>query len=132
MPRFNNAQNLFLTCTALPTRMDTMHEIIPFAKEMLSAGPSKGCLKVYLVGGTFAVLGIMSGAVQMASSFFPDHEEPDFEILKEQELITVKEQVQEPQTSIPEDDEMDAVMETKAKEMPATRQRRMSFRAHAS
>ncbi|KAI7794483.1 G0/G1 switch protein 2 [Triplophysa rosa] len=112
--------------------MDTMHEIIPFAKEMLSAGPSKGCLKVYLVGSTFAVLGIMSGVVQMASSFFPDQEEPDFEMLKEQEVITVKEQILEPQTSIPEDDEMDAVMETKAKEMLANRQRRMSFRAHAS
>lgn len=109
-----------------------MHEIIPFAREMLSAGPSKGCLKVYLVGGTLAVLGMMSGVVQLASSFFPDQEEPDFEILNEKEVKTVKEQIQEPQTSIIEDDEMDAVMETKAKEMPANRQRRMSFRAHAS
>uniref|UniRef100_A0A9J8DIL6 G0/G1 switch 2 n=1 Tax=Cyprinus carpio carpio TaxID=630221 RepID=A0A9J8DIL6_CYPCA len=104
--------------------MDTMHELIPFAKEMLSAGPSKGSLKVYLVGGTFAVLGLLSGVVQVASSFFPDHEEPDFEMLKEQ--------VQEPQTSIPEDDEMDEVMEAKAKELSVNRQRRMSFRAHAS
>uniref|UniRef100_A0A8B9KZN1 Uncharacterized protein n=1 Tax=Astyanax mexicanus TaxID=7994 RepID=A0A8B9KZN1_ASTMX len=38
--------------------METMHEIIPFAKEMLSAGPSKGSMKIYLVGGTFAVLGM--------------------------------------------------------------------------
>lgn len=113
------------------TKMD-MHEIIPFAKEMLRSGPSKGCLKVYLVGGTFAVLGMVSGVVQVAASLFPDHEEPDFEMLKVQELITVKEQVQEPQTSIPEDDEMDAAMEAKAKELPMTRQRRMSFRAHAS
>ncbi|ROL52117.1 hypothetical protein DPX16_5994 [Anabarilius grahami] len=109
-----------------------MHEIIPFAKEMLRSGPSKGCLKVYLVGGTFAVLGMVSGVVQVAASLFPDHEEPDFEMLKVPELITVKEQVQEPQTSIPEDDEMDAAMEAKAKELPMTRQRRMSFRAHAS
>uniref|UniRef100_A0A672T4Y6 G0/G1 switch 2 n=1 Tax=Sinocyclocheilus grahami TaxID=75366 RepID=A0A672T4Y6_SINGR len=112
--------------------MDAMHELIPFVKEMLSAGPSKGSLKVYLVGGTFAVLGMVSGVVQVACSLFPDHEEPDFEMLKVRELIPVKEQVQEPQTSIPEDDEMDAAMEAKAKELPVNRQRRMSFRAHAS
>ncbi|XDV46420.1 hypothetical protein PO909_014315 [Leuciscus waleckii] len=109
----------------------TMHEIIPFAKEMLRSGPSKGCLKVYLVGGTFAVLGMVSGVVQVAASLFPDHEEPDFGMIKVQEIITEKEQVQEPQTIIPEDDEMDAAMEAKAKELPI-RQRRMSFRAHAS
>ncbi|XP_056097208.1 G0/G1 switch protein 2 [Rhinichthys klamathensis goyatoka] len=111
-----------------------IHEIIPFAKEMLSSGPSKGCLKVYLVGGTFAVLGMVSGVVQVAASLFPDHEEPDFGMLKVQEIITEKEHVQEPQTIITDemDDEMDAAMEAKAKEMPMTRQRRMSFRAHAS
>ncbi len=122
----------FVSFTDVTTsEMDTMHELIPFAKELLSAGPSKGSLKVYLVGGTFAVLGMMSGVVQVASSFFPDHEEPDFEILKVREIVPVKEQVQE-QTSIAEDDEMDAVMEAKAKELPGNRQRRMSFRAHAS
>ncbi len=125
--------DFFLSFTDVTTtKMDTMHELIPFAKEMLSAGPSKGSLKVYLVGGTFAVLGMVSGVVQVASSFFPDHEEPDFETLKVRELMPVKEQVQELQTSIPEDDEMDAVMEAKAKELPMNRQRRMSFRAHAS
>ncbi|KAL1250439.1 hypothetical protein QQF64_021444 [Cirrhinus molitorella] len=109
-----------------------MHELIPFAKEMLSAGPSKGSLKVYLVGGTFAVLGLMSGVVQAASSFFPDHEEPDFEALTVRELVPMKERIPEPQTSVPEDEEMDAAMEAKAKEQPGNRQRRMSFRAHAS
>ncbi|XP_051947477.1 G0/G1 switch protein 2-like [Xyrauchen texanus] len=112
--------------------MDTLQEIIPFAKEMLSAGPSQGCLKVYLVGGTFAILGMVSGAVQVASSLFPYQEEPDFDILKAQEMIMVKQQTHEPQTTIPEDDEMDAVMEAKAKGLPMTRQRRMSFRLHAS
>uniref|UniRef100_A0A3B1JJH2 G0/G1 switch 2 n=1 Tax=Astyanax mexicanus TaxID=7994 RepID=A0A3B1JJH2_ASTMX len=49
--------------------METMHEIIPFAKEMLSAGPSKGSMKIYLVGGTFAVLGMVSGMMEVACSF---------------------------------------------------------------
>ncbi|XP_026777015.1 G0/G1 switch protein 2 [Pangasianodon hypophthalmus] len=111
--------------------MEMMQEIIPFAREMLSARPSKGAMKVYLVGGTFAVLGIMSGMVEAACSLFPDQEESTLTKLME-ETITVTAQTQEPQTIIPEDDEQDAEMEAKAKELPMLRQRRMSFRAHAS
>uniref|UniRef100_A0A3Q3FZA1 Uncharacterized protein n=1 Tax=Labrus bergylta TaxID=56723 RepID=A0A3Q3FZA1_9LABR len=37
--------------------MDNLQELIPFAKEMLSQKPSRGLLKVYLVGSVFAVLG---------------------------------------------------------------------------
>uniref|UniRef100_A0AAR2LI88 Uncharacterized protein n=1 Tax=Pygocentrus nattereri TaxID=42514 RepID=A0AAR2LI88_PYGNA len=36
--------------------METMHEFVPFVKEMLSAGPSKRAMKVYLVGGTFLAI----------------------------------------------------------------------------
>ncbi|XP_072552926.1 G0/G1 switch protein 2 [Salminus brasiliensis] len=110
--------------------METMQEIIPFAKEMLSAGPSKGSMKVYLVGGTFAFLGIVSGMVEVACSLFPEEEEPILEKLEE--MVTVTEQTQEAQTTIPEPDDMDAETEAKAKELPMLRQRRMSFRAHAS
>uniref|UniRef100_A0A673A5Y8 Uncharacterized protein n=1 Tax=Sphaeramia orbicularis TaxID=375764 RepID=A0A673A5Y8_9TELE len=35
--------------------METMQELIPFAKEMLSQKPARGLLKVYLVGSVFAV-----------------------------------------------------------------------------
>ncbi|GAA6107025.1 G0/G1 switch protein 2 [Tachysurus ichikawai] len=111
--------------------MVMMQEIIPFAREMLSLRPSKGAMKVYLVGGTFAVLGIMSGVVEAACSLFPEQEEITCKTLME-ETITVTTQTQEPQTIIPEDDEQDAEMEDKAKELPMLRQRRMSFRAHAS
>ena len=111
--------------------METMHEFVPFVKEMLSAGPSKGAMKVYLVGGTFAVLGIVSGMMEVACSLFPDQEEPVLEKLME-EKVTVTEQTQEAQTTIPEPDDMDAETEAKAKELPMLRQRRMSFRAHAS
>ncbi|KAL7864344.1 hypothetical protein AOLI_G00157640 [Acnodon oligacanthus] len=108
-----------------------MHEFVPFVKEMLSAGPSKGSMKVYLVGGTFAVLGIVSGVMEVACSLFPDQEEPVLEKLME-EKVTVTEQTQEAQTAIQEPDDMDAETEAKAKEHPMLRQRRMSFRAHAS
>uniref|UniRef100_A0A667Y1T2 Uncharacterized protein n=1 Tax=Myripristis murdjan TaxID=586833 RepID=A0A667Y1T2_9TELE len=37
--------------------MQNMQEFIPFAKEMLSQKPSRGLLKVYLVGSVFAVCG---------------------------------------------------------------------------
>ena len=53
-------------------KMETMHEFFPFVKEMLSAGPPKGSMKVYLVGGTFAVLGLVSGMMEVACSLFPD------------------------------------------------------------
>lgn len=111
--------------------METMQEIIPFAREMLSARPSKGTMKVYLVGGTFAVLGIMSGVMEAVCSLFPEQEDSTLTKLME-ETKTVMAQTQEPQTIVPEDDEQDAEMEAKATELPMLRQRRMSFRAHAS
>ncbi|TRY95679.1 hypothetical protein DNTS_026206 [Danionella cerebrum] len=118
--------------------MDSVRELVPFAKELLRDGSSRGCLKIYLLGSTFAVLGMVSGVVQAASSFFPEQEDPDLKMLKVCEFLPVKEEVPEPQTSLSEegeeleDEEMDAVMAAKAKEMPSGRQRRMSFRAHAS
>ncbi|XP_062871803.1 G0/G1 switch protein 2 [Trichomycterus rosablanca] len=111
--------------------METMQETILFAKELLNAKPSKGSMKVYLVGGTFAVLGIASGVVEAVCSLFPEDETSALQILME-ETVKVPAQTQEPQTILPEDDEMDAEMEAKAKEMPMLRQRRMSFRTHAS
>lgn len=111
--------------------METMHETILFAKEMMNAGPSKGSMKVYLVGGTFAVLGIASGVVEAVCSLFPEQETNTLQLMME-ETVKVPAKRQEPQTVLPEDDEMDEEMEAKAKEMPMLRQRRMSFRTHAS
>lgn len=41
-----------------------MQELIPFAKEMLSQKPSRGLVKVYLLGSVFAVLGTVIGLVE--------------------------------------------------------------------
>ncbi|XP_066528869.1 G0/G1 switch protein 2 [Hoplias malabaricus] len=113
--------------------METMQEIIPFVKEMLSTGPSKGSMKVYLVGGTFAFLGLVSGMVEVACSLFPEKEEPLLEkLMEEEKVVSMTEVTQEAQTTIPELDDMDPETEAKAKELPMLRQRRMSFRAHAS
>ncbi|XP_037313289.2 G0/G1 switch protein 2-like [Pungitius pungitius] len=44
--------------------METIGEIIPFAKEMLNQRPSRGMLKVYMLGSTMAVLGVVGGLVE--------------------------------------------------------------------
>ncbi|XP_062400958.1 G0/G1 switch protein 2-like [Sardina pilchardus] len=44
--------------------METLQEVIPFAKEMINQKPSRGMLKVYLVGSVVAVLGTVLGLVQ--------------------------------------------------------------------
>uniref|UniRef100_A0A3Q2CVK9 Uncharacterized protein n=1 Tax=Cyprinodon variegatus TaxID=28743 RepID=A0A3Q2CVK9_CYPVA len=38
--------------------METMQELIPFAKEMFSQKPSRKLLKLYLLGSVFAVLDV--------------------------------------------------------------------------
>ncbi|XP_067253085.1 G0/G1 switch protein 2-like [Chanodichthys erythropterus] len=37
--------------------METVRELVPFIREMFSQKPSRGMLKVYLVGSVLAVLG---------------------------------------------------------------------------
>ncbi|XP_019959826.1 G0/G1 switch protein 2 [Paralichthys olivaceus] len=44
--------------------METMQELIPFAREMLSQKPRRGLLKIYLLGSLFAVLGTIIGLVE--------------------------------------------------------------------
>uniref|UniRef100_A0A3B3H4E0 Uncharacterized protein n=1 Tax=Oryzias latipes TaxID=8090 RepID=A0A3B3H4E0_ORYLA len=41
--------------------MDSMQELIPFAKEMLRQKPGRGLLKIYLLGSVLAVLGTHLG-----------------------------------------------------------------------
>ncbi|XP_076840073.1 G0/G1 switch protein 2 [Brachyhypopomus gauderio] len=129
--RYTKQKSLHFIRVTSHRKMETIQEIMPFAREMLSAGASKGSMKVYLVGSTFAFLGIVSGVVEAACSLFPNPEEPLLEKVLE-EPVPVKEQTVEPETAIPESDDMEAETEVKAKEMSALRQRRMSFRAHAS
>ncbi|KAF6732274.1 G0/G1 switch protein 2 [Oryzias melastigma] len=44
--------------------MESMQELIPFAKEMLRQKPGRGLLKIYLLGSVLAVLGTAIGLVQ--------------------------------------------------------------------
>ncbi|XP_040059115.1 G0/G1 switch protein 2 [Gasterosteus aculeatus] len=61
--------------------MDGMQDLIPFAKEMLSQKPSRGLLKVYLVGSAFAVLGTLVGLVEAVCHPFSCGEPMDSEMV---------------------------------------------------
>ncbi|XP_039652354.1 G0/G1 switch protein 2-like [Perca fluviatilis] len=76
--------------------MESMRELIPFAKELLSQKPSRGLLKVYLVGSVFAALGTVIGLVEtVCHPFFPG-EPMDAEMLfmLAREQRTVEAQIQ--------------------------------------
>ncbi|XP_029008033.1 G0/G1 switch protein 2 [Betta splendens] len=61
--------------------MENIQELLPFAKEMLSQKPSRGLLKVYLVGSVFAVLGTVIGLVETVCLPFSSGESTDAEVL---------------------------------------------------
>lgn len=76
--------------------MDTMYEIIPFAKEMLAQKPSRRMLKVYLVGSVIAFLGTVLGLVETICQPFSSGEPLDAElallIAREQKTLELAEE----------------------------------------
>ncbi|XP_062268517.1 G0/G1 switch protein 2-like [Platichthys flesus] len=62
--------------------METMRELIPFAKEMLGQKPSRGLLKVYLLGSMFAVLGTIIGLVETVCQPFSSGQWMDAEMVQ--------------------------------------------------
>ncbi|KAM6980685.1 G0/G1 switch protein 2 [Aplochiton taeniatus] len=61
--------------------METMHEIIPFAKEMLSQRRSRATLKIYLVGTMLAVFGTILGLIEIARQTFTSDGHIDAELM---------------------------------------------------
>ncbi|XP_029631870.1 G0/G1 switch protein 2 [Salmo trutta] len=84
--------------------MDTMHEIIPFAKEMLAQKPSRRMLKVYLVGSVIAFLGTVLGLVETVCQPFSSGEPLDAElallIAREQKTLEEEERRREEVTIV--------------------------------
>ncbi|XP_034442757.1 G0/G1 switch protein 2-like [Hippoglossus hippoglossus] len=76
--------------------METMQELIPFAKEMLSQKPGRGLLKVYLLGSMFAVLGTIIGLVETVCQPFSSGQWMDAEsvLMLAQEQRTLKAETQ--------------------------------------
>ncbi|KAF7669491.1 hypothetical protein LDENG_00189680 [Lucifuga dentata] len=54
--------------------MENIDEIIPFAKEMLSQRPRRGMLKIYMLGTTLVVLGVLGGLLEMVLLPFVEQE----------------------------------------------------------
>ncbi|XP_073324141.1 G0/G1 switch protein 2-like [Pagrus major] len=87
--------------------MENMQELIPFAKEMLSQRPSRGLLKVYLVGSVFAVLGTVIGLVETVCHPFSSGEMMDAEmvVMLAREQRTVEAEIQRSVGGQEEDEE---------------------------
>ncbi|KGL78746.1 G0/G1 switch protein 2 [Tinamus guttatus] len=54
--------------------METMHELIPFAKEMLSQKPNRKMVKLYMLGSVLAFFGVVIGLVETVCSPFTSPE----------------------------------------------------------
>ncbi|KAM7032461.1 PREDICTED: G0/G1 switch protein 2 [Sturnus vulgaris] len=50
--------------------METMQELIPFAKEMLSQKPNRKMVKLYMLGSVLAFFGVVIGLVETVCSPF--------------------------------------------------------------
>ncbi|KAM9350409.1 G0/G1 switch protein 2 [Symphorus nematophorus] len=118
--------------------METIGEIIPFAKEMLNQKPSRGMLKIYMLGSTLAMLGVVGGLVETVLLPFAEQETVEdtlAERIVEKEKKEKKHAVKSHTTLVcPEDvDVLETVaIEGKAKHLITTGQRSSANRLHAS
>ncbi|XP_010790720.1 G0/G1 switch protein 2-like [Notothenia coriiceps] len=106
--------------------METIGEIIPFAKEMLTQRPSLSMLKLYMLGSTLVVLGVVGGLVETVLLPFGEQETVED---APGELIMEKEKKPDMTMVSPEEDDVyeTELMEAKAKHL-VTGRRRSSIR----
>ncbi|XP_052554234.1 G0/G1 switch protein 2 [Tympanuchus pallidicinctus] len=100
--------------------METMHELIPFAKEMLSQKPNRKMVKLYMLGSVLAFFGVVIGLVEAVCSPFTSEER-----IEEEE----KRPTPSREPALPQKQE-DLVLEQSKK--LSTVQRGMVTRQHAS
>ncbi|KAJ6657965.1 hypothetical protein lerEdw1_001755, partial [Lerista edwardsae] len=117
-----------LPCRACPGTMETMQELIPFAKEMLSQKPNGKMVKMYMLGSVLAVCGVVIGLVETVCSPFTSEgrleEEGEEEEEKKKKPVAplTKEEV------VPQKPEEVALEKSK----PSQAARNLVNRAHAS
>ncbi|KFQ14477.1 G0/G1 switch protein 2, partial [Leptosomus discolor] len=99
--------------------METMHELIPFAKEMLSQKPNRKMVKLYMLGSMLAFFGVIIGLVETLCSPFTS--EGRLEEEEEKKPAPVQEQ------KLPQKQE-DLILEKGKK--PAAMQRALVTRQH--
>uniref|UniRef100_A0A8C3RZ44 G0/G1 switch 2 n=1 Tax=Chelydra serpentina TaxID=8475 RepID=A0A8C3RZ44_CHESE len=68
LPRFCDLPDLW-------PEMETMQELIPFAKEMLSQKPSRKMVKIYMLGSMLAFFGVVISLVETVCSPFTAEEQ---------------------------------------------------------
>ncbi|XP_041860360.1 G0/G1 switch protein 2 isoform X2 [Melanotaenia boesemani] len=118
-------------------KMENSDNIILFAKEMLRQGPSRSMLKIYMLGSTLAMLGMVGGLVEMVflpfmDSHVTEEEQAKFFLEKKKE----RKQVLKLQSTLvhTEAEAMLGVVlsEAKAKHLGTAVQRSSANRLHAS
>ncbi|NXR05212.1 G0S2 protein, partial [Sagittarius serpentarius] len=102
--------------------METMHELIPFAKEMLSQKPNRKMVKLYVLGSVLAFFGVVIGLVETVCSPFISEGRLEEEE-EEQKPAPTRERM------LPQKEE-DLILEKSKK--PAGMQRALVTRQHAS
>ncbi|NXC32620.1 G0S2 protein, partial [Campylorhamphus procurvoides] len=101
--------------------METMHELIPFAKEMLSQKPNRKMVKLYMLGSVLAFFGVVIGLVETVCS--PFSSEGRLEEEEEKKPALTREQRPPPKQE-------DLILEKSKK--PDVVQRALVTRLHAS
>ncbi|XP_075030042.1 G0/G1 switch protein 2 [Calonectris borealis] len=100
--------------------METMHELIPFAREMLSQKPNRKMVKLYMLGSVLAFFGVVIGLVETVCSPFTSEGRLEEE---EKKPAPTREQM------LPQKRE-DLILEKSKK--PVAMQRALVTRQHAS
>ncbi|XP_031146403.1 G0/G1 switch protein 2 [Sander lucioperca] len=111
--------------------METIGEIIPFAKEMLNQRPGRSMLKIYMLGSTLAMLGVVGGLVEtVLLPFVQEQETVDEDTSAEQigEMMMKKEK----HTTLVHPESVDVLETVEIKAKHATVWQRNSNRLHAS
>ncbi|NXO09216.1 G0S2 protein, partial [Oriolus oriolus] len=103
--------------------METMHELIPFAKEMLSQKPNRKMVKLYVLGSVLAFFGVVIGLVETVCSPFSSEGRIEEEEEEKNKPAAPREQ-RVPQTR-------EGLVPDKGKARPAL-QRALVTRHHAS
>ncbi|CAI5777779.1 G0/G1 switch protein 2 [Podarcis raffonei] len=65
--------------------METMQELIPFAKEMLSQKPNGKMVKLYMLGSVLTFFGVVIGLVETVCSPFASEERQEEEEREKEE-----------------------------------------------
>lgn len=115
--------------------MDNLEELVPFVREMLGQKPSRGLLKVYLVGSVVALLGTVLGLVETVCHPFSSAgaAEAEIDLLLSGRPRTAEAEPQRGETEEREEEVKEtAHTQATVPKPPRTSQRAAANRLHAS